>query len=100
MNWNDEGTGVQATINSAVFGLLRYIHVYPGGINNLEDKDGNILPDCFLMKEGSTALDFAFKIHTDIGKGFIKAMDVKKKLPVGKGHILSNGDVIEIMANK
>jgi hypothetical protein len=100
LDWNVEGTGVQAAINSAVFGLLRYIHIYPGGINNLEDKDGNILPDCFLMKEDSTALDFAFRIHTDIGNGFIKAMDVKKKLPVGKEHILSNGDVIEIMSNK
>ena len=87
-------------MNSAVFGLLDYIHIYPGGMNNLTDKDGNVLPDCFLMKNGSTALDFAFKIHSDIGEGFVKAMDVKRKVPVGKEHLLTNGDVIEIMSSK
>ncbi|MBT6402067.1 redox-regulated ATPase YchF, partial [Candidatus Woesearchaeota archaeon] len=79
-------TGVQQAINEAVFDLLNYIHVYPGGMNKLEDKDGNVLPDCFLMKNGITALGFAFRIHTDIGKGFIKAMDVKKRIPIGKEH--------------
>ncbi len=90
-------TGVQTIINEAVFGLLDYVHLYPGGMNNLADKDGNVLPDCFLMKKGSTALDFAFRIHSDIGNGFIKAMDVKKKLPIGKDHVLEDGDVLEIM---
>jgi ribosome-binding ATPase len=92
-------TGVQDVLNKAIFELLDYIHVYPGGMNNLKDKDGNVLPDCFLMKNGSTALDFAFKIHTDIGKKFAKAMDVKRKSPIGKEHILKDGDVIEILTN-
>tara|TARA_Y100000310_G_C20690641_1_gene821968 strand:- start:1165 stop:2361 length:1197 start_codon:yes stop_codon:yes gene_type:complete len=95
-----ENTGVQQVLNSAVFELLDYIHVFPGGMNNLEDKDGNVLIDCFLMNSGSTALDFAFKIHTDIGKNFIKAMDVKKRVPIGKEHILKDGDVIEILTSK
>jgi len=93
-------TGVQEAMNKAVFELLDYVHIYPGGMNNLKDKDGNVLPDCFLMKNGSTALDFAFRVHTDIGKSFIKAMDVKKRVPVGKEHILKDGDVIEIMTSK
>ena len=92
-----ESTGVQKAINDAVFNLLDYIHIYPGGMNKLEDKDGNVLPDCFLMKRGSTALEFAFRIHTDIGKGFIKAMDVKKRITIGKEHPLLGGDVVEIM---
>lgn len=90
-------TGVQQAINEAVFELLNYIHIYPGGMNKLEDKDGNVLPDCFLMKNGVTALGFAFRIHTDIGKGFIKAMDVKKRVPIGKEHVLLKGDIVEIM---
>jgi len=28
----------------------------------LSDSKGNVLPDCFLMKNGSTALDFAYKL--------------------------------------
>ena len=93
-------TGVQQALNIAVFDVLDYIHIYPGGMNNLEDKDGNVLPDCFLMKNGSTALEFAFRIHSDIGNGFIKAMDVKRKMPIGKEHVLKDGDVVEIMTSK
>ena len=89
-------TGVQDVLDKAVFDLLRYIAVFPGGVSKLEDSQGRVLPDCFLLKEGSTALDFAFKIHTDIGNKFVKAIDVKKKLPVGKEHKLKHRDVIEI----
>ncbi|MCP3684875.1 MAG: redox-regulated ATPase YchF [bacterium] len=91
-----KSTGVQEIINSAVFDVLKYIAIFPGGVNKLEDKDGNVLPDCFLLPENSTALDFAFRIHTDIGNAFIKAIDVKTKRTVGKEHPLKTGDVIEI----
>jgi hypothetical protein len=93
-------TGVQQVLNTAVFDLLNYITIYPGGLNNLVDSQGRTLPDCFLMKKGSTALDFAFKLHTDFGKNFIRAVDVKKRMTVGKEHILKNKDVIEIIADK
>lgn len=93
-------TGVQEALNTAVFSVLNYIHIYPGGMNNLKDKDGRVLPDCFLMRNGSTALDFAFRIHTDIGNKFVKAMDVKRRVPVGKEHVLKDGDVVEIMTAK
>lgn len=93
-------TGVQDVLNHAVFDLLHFIAIYPGGVNKLTDKDGNVLPDCFLMPPGSTALDFAFRLHTDFGKNFIKAVDVKTKMPVGREHKLKHLDVVEIMANK
>jgi len=93
-------TGVQEILNYAVFDLLNYITVFPGGVNKLEDSSGNILPDCFLMPSGTTALGFAYKLHTDIGDNFIKAMDAKTKKPVGKEHILKNRDVVEIMVRK
>ena len=95
-----EGSGVQQILNNAVFGLLEYIAVFPGGVNKLEDKDGNTLPDCFLLPKNSTPLDFAYKVHKDLGDKFIKAIDVKKKLPVGKDHTLNHRDVIEIVADK
>ena len=93
-------TGVQDVLNHAVFDLLHYMAIYPGGVNKLADKDGNVLPDCFLMPPDSTALDFAFRLHTDFGKNFIKAIDVKTKMPVGREHKLKHLDVVEIMANK
>jgi hypothetical protein len=79
---------------------LDYIAIHPGGVNKLEDKDGNVLPDCFLMKKGSTALDFAYKLHTDFGKNFIKCVDVRSKMTHGKDHVLKHLDIIEIMSNK
>lgn len=91
-------TGVQQVLDTAVFDLLGYLAIFPGGVGKLEDSDGNVLPDCFLLPKDSTALDFAFKLHTDFGKGFIKAIDVKTKRTVGKDHQLKNGDVVEIMS--
>lgn len=89
-------TGVQDALNKAVFDLLKYIPIFPAGAHKLADKNGNILPDCFLLPLGSTALDFAFKIHTDIGKNFVKAIDARTKMAYGKDHVLKYGDALEI----
>ena len=94
------GTGVQNCMNDAVFRLLKYIAIFPGGVSKLEDSKGNVLPDCFLMPPGSTALDFAFKLHTDLGEGFIRAIDVRTKRTVGKEHELKNLDIVEIISRK
>jgi ribosome-binding ATPase len=93
------GSGVQHVLNTAVFDILGYIAIYPGG-EKLQDKDGNVIPDCFLLPPKSTALDFAYKLHTDFGKNFIRAKDIRTKLTVGKEHLLKNGDIVEIFAGK
>jgi len=93
-------TGVQQAIDASVFKLLKYIAIFPGGINKLADQHGNILPDCFLLPEGSTAIDFAYRIHTDIGDKFIRAIDVKTKRTVGKEHLLKHRDVVEIITSR
>ncbi|MEK6950103.1 MAG: TGS domain-containing protein, partial [Nanoarchaeota archaeon] len=93
-------TGVQQVLDKAVFELLKYVAIFPGGVSKLEDSEGRCLPDCFLMPAGTTALDFAYKLHTDLGKKFIRAIDVKTKKPVGKDYLLKNCDVIEIVAGR
>lgn len=94
-----EGTGIQAVLNKAVFELLNYICLFPGGVKKLEDSNGNVIPDCFLMPNGTTALAFAFRLHTDFGNKFAKAIDVRTKMPIGKEHKLKNMDIIEILTN-
>ncbi len=94
------GTGVQRVLDETVFSSLKYVAIFPAGLKNLMDKDGRILTDCFLMPPNSTALDFAFRLHTDFGKNFIKAVDVKTKRLIGKDHILNNRDAIEIVSGK
>ncbi|MFA4960156.1 MAG: redox-regulated ATPase YchF [Candidatus Pacearchaeota archaeon] len=91
-------TGVQDILDKVVFELLKYIAIFPAGAK-LADSKGNILPDCYLLPKGSTALDFAFKLHTDIGNKFVKAIDVRTKQPVGKDTPLKHRDGIEIMTS-
>ncbi len=93
----ESGTGVQNVLNTAVFELLKYIAVFPASANKLGDSKGNILPDCFLLPEGSTALDFAYHLHTDFGKNFIKAIDARTKIARGKDYVLKNRDALEII---
>ena len=90
-------TGVQKVLNAVVFDLLKYIAVFPAGVHKLADSKGNILPDCFLIPDGSTALDFAAVVHSDLAKKFIKALDVRTKQAVGKEHKLKHRDGIEIV---
>ncbi len=91
-------TGVQQILNTVVFDLLKYLAIFPAGANKLADSKGNILPDCFLMPEGSTALDFAGKIHADFAKNFVKAIDARSKKALGKEYKLKNRDALEIVA--
>jgi len=93
-------TGVQEAMNAVVLGALEYIAVFPGGVKKLEDSEGRRLPDCFLMPPKTTALDFARSLHTDFAKHFIRAVNVKTKLPIGKDQPLSHRDVIEIISGK
>lgn len=90
-------TGVQQCLNAAVFDLLKFIVVYPvENENRYEDKKGNILPDALLVPEGTTAKELAYRIHTDIGKSFIHAVDCRKKVRIGADQVLKNGDIIKI----
>jgi len=91
------GTGVQQILNASVFDLLEYISIFPASANKLADSKGNILPDCFLLPPGSTALDFAYYLHTDFGENFIKAIDARTKKIVGKAYELKNRDALEIV---
>lgn len=94
-----EGTGVQQVINQAVFGLLDRIVVYPvEDETHLTDAKGRILPDAFLMKKGSTPHDLGFQVHSDIGKGFLYAIDAKTKMRIKENTELKDGDIIKIVS--
>ncbi len=93
----EEGTGVQAVLNTAVFNILGYIAIFPASANKLVDSKGRILPDCFLLPPRSTALDFAYALHTDFGNNFIKAIDARSKRALGKAYELKHRDALEIV---
>ena len=89
-------TGVQEVLNKIVFELLDMICVFPAG-DKMTDSKGNVLPDCYLMKKGSTALDFAFRLHSDIGNNFVKAILLKTGRAVGRDYEMKHRDGLEIM---
>ena len=95
------GTGVQKVIEHTVFNVLQMIAVYPvEDEHKWTDKDGNVLPDVYLFPLGSTALDLAYKVHTDLGENFIRAVDGRTKKILGHDYELKDGDVIKIIARK
>jgi ribosome-binding ATPase len=96
----EHDTGVQRILDAVVFDVLGYIAIHPGGANNLVDSQGRTLPDCFLMPGGTTALEFAFRLHTDFGNKFIRAIDCRTKLPRGKDYVVKHLDILEIVAGR
>ncbi|MBV0901397.1 redox-regulated ATPase YchF [Haloarcula salina] len=88
------GTGVQQALETALFEELEAIAVFPGARKPQED--GTFLQDCFVLPDGSTAEDFAYFLHTDIGDGFLHAHDVRSGRQVGADTELDHRDVVEI----
>jgi len=92
-------TGVQMCIENAVLDKLDMIAVYPvEDETHFTDGQGRVLPDAHLLPRDSTALDLAYKVHSDIGDSFIRAIDCKTKRIIGKDYELQDGDVIKIVA--
>ncbi|AUG48152.1 GTPase [Haloarcula taiwanensis] len=88
------GTGVQQALETALFEELGAIAVFPGARKPQED--GTFLQDCFVLPDGSTAEDFAYFLHTDIGDGFLHAHDVRTERQIGADTELDHRDVVEI----
>jgi len=95
------GTGVQTCLEKAAYGVLDLIVCYPvEDEGKLTDHDGRVLPDAFLMRRGATAKDLAFKVHTELGEGFIRGMNARSKRVVGHDYELQEGDIIKIISRK
>ncbi len=92
-------TGVQELLNRAVFKILKLITVYPvEDHHKYTDHKGNVLPDAYLVEEGTTARQLAYMIHTDLGKTFLYAINAKTGERVGEDYVLKDNDVIKIVA--
>lgn len=94
-------TGVQELLRRAIFEKLKMITVYPvEDENKFVDHHGNVLPDAYLVELGTTARELAYMIHTDLGEGFLYAIDAVRKKRIGESYVLSDNDVIKIVATK
>jgi len=94
-------TGVQEAINTAYFKLLSMITVYPvEDIAHLSNHKGQVLPDAYLVPYGTTAHQFAYLIHTELGESFIYAIDARGRKRIGEDAVLKDRDVISIVSAK
>jgi ribosome-binding ATPase len=94
-------TGVQEAINNAYFKLLKMITVYPvEDVEHLANHNGKVLPDAYLIPYGTTAHQFAYIIHTELGESFIYAVDARDKRRIGEDAVLKDKDIISIVSAK
>jgi ribosome-binding ATPase YchF (GTP1/OBG family) len=93
------GTGVQEAMNIAVYDLLDDITVYPvENETRWSDGSGTVLPDAHLLPRGSTPKDLAYAVHSDIGDGYVHAVDARSGRRIADSYELKEGDVIKIVS--
>ena len=95
-------TGVTQLLEYAVFKLLDLITIFPvEDQTHLTDHDNRILPDVFLVQKGTTAKQFAAKIHSDLADGFIHGVLVSENNKrISAEYQLNHGDIIKIVSTK
>jgi ribosome-binding ATPase YchF (GTP1/OBG family) len=94
-----EGRGLIGLLSEVVFGILDRKVAYPvQDESHWIDGEGNILPDAILVPEGTTAKGLAYAVHSDLGDGFIRAVDARTSRVIGADYEIRNGDIIRIHA--
>ena len=93
------GTGLVELVSRIVRERLDRIVTYPvQDEGHWTDGDGHILPDALLVQRGTTAKGLAYAVHSDLGDGFIRAVDGRTGRVIGADHELNDNDVIKIVA--
>lgn len=99
MRWGS--TGVQESISFAFFKLLGMITIYPvEDAEKLADHSGRVLPDAYLAPYGTTAKQFSYMIHSDLGEGFLFGIEARSKMRIGEDYLLKDRDVVSIVSAK
>ena len=92
-------TGVQACINSAFLTLLNMIVVYPGeNPEKFSDHAGNVLPDAYLVPNGTTLKELALRIHTEIGEQMLYGINARNGMRLSDNYVLKAQDVVSIVS--
>lgn len=95
----NNNTGVSTIIDTVLFEELDHIVVYPvQDENQWTDSEGKVLPDAFVVPNNIQAKNLAYKVHSDLGDGFIRGTDGRSRRTVGSEHELTDGDVLKIHA--
>ena len=94
-------TGVQQALEQMVYSRLGMIIVYPvEDETHWTDSQGRVLPDAFLVPANTPARAVAYRVHTDLGEHFIRAIDGRTHRAMAADHPLSPNAVVRIVAKK
>jgi ribosome-binding ATPase len=94
-------TGVQGALESIVYEQLHQIVVYPvEDETHWTDGRGRVLPDALLVPAGTPASEVAYRVHTDLGKNFVRAIDGRTHRALAADHPVEPNSVIRIVARK
>ena len=94
-------TGVQEALESLIFHRLGLMVVYPvEDETHWTDSNGRVLPDALLVPVGTVARALAYKVHTDLGEHFIRAIDGRTHRALAADHALEPNSVVRIVARK
>ncbi len=88
---------VRETLEKQDTSALEFVDDFRGNLFNEEIFVFTPRGELKNLPVGSTALDFAFDIHTDIGAKCIGAKVNQKLVPIN--HVMKNGDQIEILTS-
>jgi len=94
-------TGVQQSLEQMVYSRLGMIVVYPvEDETHWTDNQGRVLPDAFLVPANTPARAVAYRVHTDLGEHFIRAIDGRTHRAMAADHPLTANSVVRIVARK
>jgi ribosome-binding ATPase YchF (GTP1/OBG family) len=94
-------TGVQPLLESMVFERLHQVVVFPvEDETHWTDSRGRILPDAFLVPAGTPVRAVAYRVHTELGEHFIRAIDGRTHRALAADHPVDSGAVIRIVARR
>ncbi len=94
-------TGVQPSLESMVFHQLGLIVVYPvEDETHWTDSRGRVLPDAFLVPADTPARAVAYRVHSELGQNFVRAIDGRTHRAIAADQPLPPNAVVRIVAKR
>jgi ribosome-binding ATPase len=94
-------TGVQSLLESTVFERLHQVVVFPvEDETHWTDSKGRVLPDAFLVPAGTPVRAVAYRVHSELGELFIRAIDGRTHRALAADHPVDPGSVLRIVARR
>lgn len=91
-------TQVRETLESGDKSAIEFLEDFRGNLYNEEVFVFTPKGDLKVLRKGATILDFAFEIHTDIGRKCTAGKVNNQLVPIS--YVLQNGDQVEILTTK